>query len=610
MGDKISLIKKAIRTLDFFGESFTFTFKDNDKHSTLLGGVVCILLFIIALIYLIYNFIPFYNKEIFSLQYYTMNLYDTEEIKLLESPMAFAFGLLDDNKNKTKYHLSELLDIKVKFKNGNESKNLKYHSCRIDDFHNKHSKVFNDLNISNYECLSSNDLISPKGIFTGKNFSYYVISVVSKYKDNETHNQIINDYLTEYDCKLQFYYTDITINIDNVKNPFSSFVNSMFLQLNPTLIQKKNIFFMNYHLYDDNHILHIDRKEDKQDIKTGLSRVEDYSLYKGLNRTFKKVEDYEAYAKIYIRADNKKIEIKRRYQDFMEYYADSSCLLLSIFWILGKIFAYYDKIKANHSISKKLFYFEGIKGNKFQELKKIKDFIELKRESETKDNINISNDSERPGQNSKDKSNIQYKKEMTKQLMDNFEKKFNNKNNQFIDFSTYNILEMLLSFKICICKTKKLKLKVDLIKQARKIIKDKLDIVYYIRNIFKLELKNQIKPKNKEIFDFLSRPIIRFGRDENKAKYITDKESIITNASNKIKEKADDKVNKEKEDIINSNEINLKESNYLKDEIYKSAYKLNTDELTKSINILHQKKSETESNKNLFNILNARLKDV
>ena len=147
---------------------------------------------------------------------------------------------------------------------------------------------------------------------------------------------------------------------------------------------------------------------------------------------------------------------------------------------------------------------------------------------------------------------------------------------------------MLLSFKICICKTKKLKLKVDLIKQARKIIKDKLDIVYYIRNIFKLELKNQIKQKNKEIFDFLIWPIIRFGRDENEAKYNTDKECIIINASNKIKEKTDDKVNKEKEDIINSHEINLKESNYIKNEIYKSAYKLNTDELTKSINILHQ----------------------
>ena len=45
---------------------------------------------------------------------------------------------------------------------------------------------------------------------------------------------------------------------------------------------------MNYHLYDDNHILHIDRKDDNQEIKTGLSRVEDYSLYKGINRTFNK----------------------------------------------------------------------------------------------------------------------------------------------------------------------------------------------------------------------------------------------------------------------------------------------------------------------------------
>ena len=76
------------------------------------------------------------------------------------------------------------------------------------------------------------------------------------------------------------------------------------------------------------------------------------------------------------------------------------------------------------------------------------------------------------------------------------------------------------------------------------------------------------------------------------------------------KERKNHKRNKEQKKIIDSNEINLKESNYLKDEIYKSAYKLNTDELTKSINILHQKKSETESNKNLFNILNARLKDV
>ena len=206
MRKNTSLLKEIIRTLDFFGESFTFTFKDNDKHSTLLGGIICILFFIIAFLYLLYNFIPYYNKEIFSLQYYTMNLYDTDDIKLSESPMAFAFGFLDNNdKNKTKYNLSDLFDIKVTFKE-DERKILEHHPCRKSDFHNEHNRAFDDLNIFNYECLSSNDLKSPKGIFTDNLFHYYGISVESKYKDNETHNQIINDYLLEFDCKLQFYY--------------------------------------------------------------------------------------------------------------------------------------------------------------------------------------------------------------------------------------------------------------------------------------------------------------------------------------------------------------------------------------------------------------------
>ena len=598
MRKKCSILKKIIRTLDLFGESFTFTFKDDGKHSTLLGGIVCILFFIIAFLYLLYNFIPFYNKEIFSLQYYTMNLYDTEDIKLSKSPIAFAFGLLDNNdKNKTKYDLSDLFIINVTFK-GDEIKILEHHPCRESDFHNEHNKEFNNLKIFNYECLSSNDLQSPKGIFTGNHFHYYGISIESKYKDNETHNQIINDYLLEYDCKLQFYYTDITIDINNLKNPFSSFVNSMFLQLNPMLIQKKNIFFVNYHLFDDNHILHINRKEDKHDIKTGLSRVEDYSLYKGLNRTTKKVEDYEVYAKIYLRADNKKIEIKRRYQDFMEYYADSSSLLLSIFWVLGIIFAYYDRVKAIHSISKKLFYFEGIKENKFKELKKIKDILEQKNQPpEIEDIVFNSNDNENARQNSKNK----LQKEQTTSQMNDGDKKDKRDKNQFINFSSYNILEMFLSFKFCI-KTKKLKDKIDLISQARNAISDKLDIVLYIRNMFIFELINKIKPEKKKIYDFLSRPIIYLNQNKKEEKSTLDLSSVITNETDTIEGSTDNKVN--------NNKIEFKNSNYLKDELYKSAYRLNANDLRTSINILTQKKNQTESNKNLFIILNEQLKGV
>ena len=327
--------------------------------------------------------------------------------------------------------------------------------------------------------------------------------------------------------------------------------------------------------------------------------MEDYSLYKGLNRTDKKVEDYGVYAKIYIRADNKKIEIKRRYQDLMEYYADSSSLLLSIFWILGKIFAYYDRIKANHSISKKLFYFEGIKENKFYELKKIKNILEQKFQPPIREDIKLHpNDSEKHGQNSKNKLNG----ENTNSSI-NDEDKRNQNNNQFIDFSSYNILEMLLSFNFCICKTKKLKAKIDLIKQARKAINDKLDIVLYIRNMFIFELINNIKPEKKEIYDFLSRPIIYLNQNKPEEKSKIDLDSVITNDSNTLKGSSI----KEEE---NYNKIELKKLNYLKDEIYKTAYKLNTNDLTNSINILKQKKNQTESNKNLYNYLNNRLKGV
>ncbi len=52
------------------------------------------------------------------------------------------------------------------------------------------------------------------------------------------------------DCKLQFYYTDTILDIDDYKNPITYFMDSYFLQLNPHLYSKKNIFYLNYHLYN------------------------------------------------------------------------------------------------------------------------------------------------------------------------------------------------------------------------------------------------------------------------------------------------------------------------------------------------------------------------
>ena len=589
-------MERVLRTFDVFGESFTFRYYDEDKLASKLGGVVFIVFMLIAILYSIYNFIPFVKRENFTLQYYTMNLNNTEAIQLAEAPTALAIGITDNNmNNNTQYNISDLFELNVGFvtkrKNGTKTKIiLDKHNCDNIDFHNLHQKSFEELKIDELNCLNKNDLKSNslEGIYTDELFSYYEISVESKYKDNETHSQIINDFLIEYDCKLQFYYTDITINLDDHKNPYSSFLNSLFLQLNPTLIQKKNIFFMNYHLYDDDHFLHIFDNKEKPINRTGLSRVEDYAIYKGLDRTTMKTEDYSIYAKMYIRVDNKTIEIKRRYQDFMEFFADTTALFSILLDVLGAFFAYYDRVIANHSISKKLFYFEGIEGNKFNQLRKLQKALSFNRMIDlargTTVGIPVKIYSNNP--NNSSENNV-VNPINSKNTNDN-----NNKEGDLINYDTYNIFEMIWSFSSKCCKTKKFANKINLIEQSNDLIDDKLDIVFYIRNMFLFEYINKIYLENKTIVNFLSRPII-YLNEEKKDK---EKEKII---------KYELSLNGTKD----SSEINDEEPNS-SDEKYRTAYRLKTNILGKKIEKLVKLNNKTKADKRLAKLLEKRLEGV
>ena len=594
-------IKKAIRWFDFFGESFTFRYKDEDKHSTLLGGIIFIIFFTIFISYFIYNFIPFIKRENFTLQYYTMNLNNTEHMLLAEPPTAFAFGLMDDN-NDTNNNISDLFVLNIKYvecpkgKQKNKSP-INKNYCDKTNFHNLHQKLYDNLKIDNFNCIPKNNLEinDIKGIFTDDLFTYYEISVESKYKDNETHNKLINDYLIKYDCKLQFYYTDVTINLTNLKNPISSFFNTIFLQLNPTLIQKKNIFFMNYHLYDDNSFFHIFGKEEERIYKTtGLSKEENYALYKGLDRAENKPDDYEIYAKMFIRADNRKIVIKRRYPDFMEFYADTSALLLSIFWILGIIFAYYDRIKANHSISQKLFYFEGIKyNNYFETFKKLKKMINFNDTEAILDKRVFF----------KEKIDTNKYKDEKIDTNTKFNIKAKNINNkELINYSSYNIFEMIGNFILCCCKTKKFKSKINLIKKANNIIDDKLDIVFYIRNMILFEIINKIYLENENIINFLSRPIIYLNdENENKIQEIEKSKNCINISSS----------GNEIEIITSKKDINeVEKLQYHPKELYISAYKLNINLLSKNIEDISLNPNKTKVEENIMHYLKEHFKGV
>ena len=598
-------MERVLRSFDFFGESFTFRYYDEDKHASKLGGVVFIVFMLIAILYSIYNFIPFVKRENFTLQYYTMNLNNTEAIQLAEAPTALAIGITDNiMNNNTQYNISDLFELNVGFitkrKNGTKTKIiLDKHNCDNIDFYNLHQKSFEESKIDELNCLNKNDLKSNslEGIYTDELFSYYEISVESKYKNNETHIQIINDFLIQYDCKLQFYYTDITINLDDHKNPYSSFLNSLFLQLNPTLIQKKNIFLMNYHLYDDDHFFHIFDNKEEPINRTGLSRVEDYGVYKGLDRAVMKTEDYSIYAKMYIRVDNKKIEIKRRYQDFMEFFADTTALFSTLFFVLGAIFAYYDRVKANHSISKKLFYFEGIEGNKFDQLRELKKVLTNKEKDWKNATIGIPTTNYSNIQNNNLENNIG-NNDTCENIKIEKEIKKNEKKGELINYNSYNIFEMIWSFTSKCCKTKKFDNKTNLIKQSNDLIDDKLDIIFYIRNMFLFQSINRIYLENKTIVNFLSSPIIYLDKEkcEEKNKY----------EQNKINMSKISQIN----DIESSEEGDSNNIRNSKIEQYNRVKKIKSDKLNKKIAELVMKNNKTKPETRLINYLERRLEGL
>ena len=381
----MKLIKDFLRRIDVFGVTFNFKYKSKDKYSTSIGGLFVFLFSILACYMGIYYFIPFYQRKNFTILYYTMNLNYTETIKLKEANAAFAIGLSCDEKEGLNITENDVFNLEIrhiiytKDMEGKIHKNknlLPNHPCSYADFYYKYNDSVDYLGLKNYQCLDDYSHLI-RGIYSDQIFSYYEFTVLAKDLKNETFNKI-DEYLLNTDCKLQIYYTDITINLDNYKQPISTYLNSFFIQLDPTLFIKRNMYYMNQYLSDDDLLLGVFGEETAQPIIEILySRYEEYSLYLGLNRSSTRYPNYENYAKIYLRADTKKTEIRRTYQKIVEFFADASSLLVAIYDLLLIIFNYINNFYAEYSLGKKIFFFKELDDNHFHISKKYSQIKEL-----------------------------------------------------------------------------------------------------------------------------------------------------------------------------------------------------------------------------------------
>ena len=93
-----------------------------------------------------------------------------------------------------------------------------------------------------------------------------------------------------------------------------------------------------------------------------FSRFEQYLINK---------DNPNNYAKICLKADNRKTYIKRKYQKFIEFYADISSIFVSVFSLLMIIVNFFNSFLAEFSLSKKIFLFKDVYNKNIDFKKKV-----------------------------------------------------------------------------------------------------------------------------------------------------------------------------------------------------------------------------------------------
>ena len=431
----MSAIKSFFTMIDIFGVNYNFRYKDKEKYQTALGGFIVILFAILAITMAIYYFIPFVNRKNYTIVYYTMNLAKTEEVDLFASESNFAVGLICEKNKKETRKIDELLDLKsryveyVKSRDGNYAKNPKetnIHLCTYDDFYNKYDAQFDYLSLQTYYCVGNKEF-TIQGIYADQVFSYFEFSVVAKDTTKAWTDEVLR-FLFHNDCKLQIAFTDIIIDLDNYENPITQYLNTIFIQLNPSLFIKRNIYFMNQHFTNDDFLMFVFGDDQTPEKKPLYSRYEEYALWKGLKRFEEQPAEYDYYSKVYIRAELKKTVIKRKYQKFMEFYADASSLLIAVFDILVVIFNYVDTFYAHHSLAKSIFFFKELEEKEnFNVMKKADIIQELISITELQKKNSENSPIEIISKNSKIMKNFPPKKKETERQEINDDKEDNQK---------------------------------------------------------------------------------------------------------------------------------------------------------------------------------------
>ena len=484
------------KKFDRFDSPISFRYREEDSYSSWIGGLVTLAIVCSAIFFGIWDFVPFCGRKNYSLFYYTINLKQTEEINLYKSKSSIAFDFeCSSKRNPEKYEnikLDDLLELNVNYiyytNNGENKTNstIGIHNCNESDFYYDYNiiKVLDKNKLNKLKCLNDlNKVIKNRYQERYDNFTYYDINFESKTSSDIS---MLKDYLLDNDCKIEIYYIDVTVDVEDYERPIKPFLNEVFLQLDPDFHVRMNTFFMNEYFENNDDLFFASKGSPK--INNLFSRTEQYFLHRGSNT------GENSFARIYIRADTRKMEIRRKYQTLLEFFADTFSFWDYLFLVCTFLLRGYNKMCLNYAISFELqeklipIIQRKNKINKYLNFSKLNDSVILKptrnksQEAFTEGSIGAIDD--------KDIRSDQVNKKMRKGNDKDYSiRRFKIKSClipillwDYI-WNKINICECNKHCKCCLCESKKKSLYFP----SEKIVNEKLDIIHYLNNILFFE---------------------------------------------------------------------------------------------------------------------------
>ena len=514
-------LKEFFKKFDYFGVQFYFNYKSKEKFHSATGGIVFIIFLIIAIVYAIISMMPLVKREKMSIIYYTMQIPDTDQINFLREKSTFAIGITSCSMLKDNDEFWDVFQLSINHvnfakENGVSKKTrtaITYGYCDENDFNGEFNSSFSDIGLDKYFCPKDRNM-TIQGIYSDPIFNY--IEVVLTSKTNTTENfERIKEILSD-ECNINLYMMNIAFDLSNFTTPVSKFIDTQFITLKYTDFMKMNSYYK-LQKFDSYQNFLFDTHNTKYYIGGGV--YETYSVFKGEDRLLTQTEDFNNFAKIYIRAGQQRNIIERRYMKLTDFAADVSSILSTLLLVLFVVLTFINKFFAYESVMRKIFKFsnpshskhdQAVKGSLNKIISK-KDLFSDRGDDKTRHektlyNTQITEKTE--GMSPLRLSESWKQKKIIESEVTEIKKKKKSKEKS-LNFH-FNFIEIVIVSIFPKFAWEELREKNTLLRKAHEKLFFQSDILNYMKHMQLLDLLNYsiLEPNENTILQFLSKPSI------------------------------------------------------------------------------------------------------